>query len=181
MAAPRPDLVRTAPTTGGPSKVSGPSGSNSKDGEAPNNEKKHPKQMTRAEKRAIQEAQRAAKAAAQAGGPTDKDKGTGKGKAASRAAPGAPPPSGGSKREGGEPHTRARSETVSRPDQAQTDAAARGLRIFQHFGLPKAPSIVRGEIHPAIVRLGLQFSRFVITGANARCIATLTAFKTVRE
>lgn len=34
-------------------------------------------------------------------------------------------------------------------------------------------------MHPAIVRLGLQFSEFIIVGANARCIATLEAFKEV--
>ena len=58
---------------------------------------------------------------------------------------------------------------------------SRGLRIFSHFGLPKPVShVVKGDIHPAIIRLGLQFSEFKISGANARCIATLTAFKTVR-
>lgn len=57
---------------------------------------------------------------------------------------------------------------------------SRGLRIFSHFGLPKSVSHVgKGDIHPAIVRLGLQFSEFKISGANARCIATLMAFKTV--
>ena len=56
---------------------------------------------------------------------------------------------------------------------------ARGPRIFSHFGLPKPVSIAKGDIHPAILRLALQFSNFKITGANARCIATLTAFKTV--
>ncbi|KII95883.1 hypothetical protein PLICRDRAFT_98953 [Plicaturopsis crispa FD-325 SS-3] len=60
------------------------------------------------------------------------------------------------------------------------DNGARGLRIFAHFGLPKSSAhVIKGDIHPAIVRLGLQFSSFRITGANARCIATLTAFKTV--
>ena len=57
---------------------------------------------------------------------------------------------------------------------------ARGLLIFSHFGLPKPVSAAKGDIHPAIARLALQFSAFKITGANARCIATLTAFKTVR-
>ena len=57
---------------------------------------------------------------------------------------------------------------------------ARGLLIFSHFGLPKPVSAAKGDIHPAIARLALQFSTFKITGANARCIATLTAFKTVR-
>lgn len=57
---------------------------------------------------------------------------------------------------------------------------ARGLRIFSHFGLPKPVSVAKGDIHPTILRLALQFSDFKISGANARCIATLTAFKTVR-
>ncbi|CAG8715217.1 21297_t:CDS:2, partial [Gigaspora rosea] len=35
------------------------------------------------------------------------------------------------------------------------------------------------EIHPAILVLGLQFSEFKICGANARCIAALTAFQKV--
>lgn len=58
-------------------------------------------------------------------------------------------------------------------------AVSRSLRIFTHFGLPKPVSHVKGDIHPAILRLGLLFSEFKICGANARCIATLTAFKSV--
>ncbi|XP_072101960.1 translation initiation factor eIF2B subunit delta isoform X2 [Mobula birostris] len=34
-------------------------------------------------------------------------------------------------------------------------------------------------LHPAIVRLGLQYSQGIITGSNARCIALLHAFKQV--
>ena len=56
----------------------------------------------------------------------------------------------------------------------------RGLLIFSHFGLPKPVSAAKGDVHPAIARTALQFSSFKIVGANARCIATLTAFKTVR-
>ncbi|KAF9008769.1 hypothetical protein BDQ17DRAFT_1236646 [Cyathus striatus] len=56
----------------------------------------------------------------------------------------------------------------------------RGLKIFSHFGLPKPVGhTVKGDIHPAIIRLGLLFSEFRICGANARAIATLTAFKKV--
>jgi len=57
---------------------------------------------------------------------------------------------------------------------------SRGLRIFSHFGLSKSIGhAIKGDIHPAIIRLRLLFSDFRICGANARCIATLTAFKTV--
>lgn len=184
MAAPRPDsTARTAPS-GGPSNASRPSGSVPKEDGSPNAEKKHPKQMTKAERRALQETQRAAKAAGQATGGGDKEKGGGKGKMTSK--PSGTPQQGASRRDGAEQHTRARSDTHSRTESVPADAAAaagaRGLRIFQHFGLPRAPASanVRGEIHPAIVRLGLQYSRFVITGANARCIAALNAFKNVR-
>ncbi|KDR79202.1 hypothetical protein GALMADRAFT_243105 [Galerina marginata CBS 339.88] len=55
-----------------------------------------------------------------------------------------------------------------------------GLRIFSHFGQPKPVGhSVKGNIHPAIIRLGLLFSEFKICGANPRCIAMLTAFKQV--
>jgi hypothetical protein len=57
----------------------------------------------------------------------------------------------------------------------------RGLHIFSHFGIPKQVNlVVVGNVHPTIIRLGVQFSSFKICGANARCIATLTAFKSVR-
>ena len=59
----------------------------------------------------------------------------------------------------------------------------RDLRIFSHFGssarLPSQSISSKADIHPAIIRLALQFSSFRIVGANARCIATLAAFKTV--
>ena len=54
-----------------------------------------------------------------------------------------------------------------------------GLRIFSHFGQPKPVVQVKGDIHPSIIRLGLLFSEFKIAGANARCIETLTAFQRV--
>lgn len=128
------------------------------------------------QRRAIQEQQRAAKAQAQA---------------TAKAQGGAPPKS--SAKGGAAPSAPKKGSAVgtSKPprDSKDTTGAAgddgiemsRGLRIFSHFGLPKPVShVVKGDIHPAIVRLALQFSEFKISGANARCIATLTAFKTVR-
>ncbi|KAF8335020.1 uncharacterized protein EI90DRAFT_2914004 [Cantharellus anzutake] len=59
----------------------------------------------------------------------------------------------------------------------------RDLRIFSHFGTSaritghSVPS--KADIHPAVSRLALQFSSFRVVGANARCIATLSALKTV--
>lgn len=36
-------------------------------------------------------------------------------------------------------------------------------------------------IHPAVMRLGLQYSQGIINGSNARCIALLEVFKQVPE
>ena len=37
------------------------------------------------------------------------------------------------------------------------------------------------DVHPAILALGLQMSNYVICGSNARCVATLLAFKRVQS
>ena len=143
------------------------------------------KSMTKAERRELQEKQRAAKAAAKANGqpngapPKQGSKPPALAPASSSAPkkpskanePSTPAPPTGRM----PPSGRARGQSVS----VAPPANARGLRIFSHFGLPKPVSVVKGDIHPAILRLALQFSEFKITGANARCIATLLAFKTV--
>ncbi|KAG1858481.1 hypothetical protein F4604DRAFT_1684893 [Suillus subluteus] len=128
--------------------------------QAQNQPSKSQKQMTKAERREQQERQRAAKAATKAAGPQP----SGSNQNSAQAKKGGKGPDG--------KPTKETKETTS-------DDSARGLRIFSHFGLPKPPGPSKGDIHPAIIRLGLQFSEFKIAGANARCIATLTAFKTV--
>lgn len=132
---------------------------------------KSQKEMTKAERRELQERQRAAKAAAKTSGqPSSSAPMAKKTNKPAENAPRAPPPTPG------------RPKDMARTAGAAHDAAhgnERGLRIFSHFGLPKAVSAPKGDIHPAILRLALQFSEFKIVGANARCIATLTAFKTV--
>ncbi|KAH7102945.1 IF-2B-domain-containing protein [Auriculariales sp. MPI-PUGE-AT-0066] len=61
----------------------------------------------------------------------------------------------------------------------------RGTRIFEHFGQPRHAGTLRShvnneaDIHPAILKLGLQFAEFKLTGANARALATLEGLKTV--
>ncbi|KAF0463558.1 putative translation initiation factor eIF-2B subunit delta [Gigaspora margarita] len=53
--------------------------------------------------------------------------------------------------------------------------------MFSHLEITKGANtgLAPKEIHPAILVLGLQFSEFKICGANARCIAALTAFQKV--
>lgn len=145
---------------------------------------KSQKQMTKAERREQQEAQRAAKAAAKAttGQPASKPGPSHKQNASISGKGNIPPSAGTPKKSGKEPTTKSgKGEPKEGPHlSTQLDETPRGLRIFSHFGTPKPPAITKGDIHPAIIRLGLQFSEFKMTGANARCIAMLTAFKTVR-
>jgi len=136
--------------------------------------------MTRAERREIQERQRAAKAAQK----QQQQQGQQQGQASSSKSKAQNAPQ--KKADSGRP--RASSSAVpalkdmSGAMSGAADSKTRGLRIFSHFGLPKTLGHqVKGDIHPVIIRLGLQFSEFKICGANARCIATLTAFKTVRS
>ncbi|KAG2077707.1 IF-2B-domain-containing protein [Suillus decipiens] len=134
---------------------------------------KSQKQTTKAERREQQERQRAAKAATKAAGPQPGGSNQNSAQAKKGAAPAAST-SASVKRGGKGPDGKPTKEM-----KEVTSDDARGLRIFSHFGLPKLPGPSKGDIHPAIIRLGLQFSEFKIAGANARCIATLTAFKTV--
>lgn len=140
---------------------------------------------TKAERRALQEKQREEKAAAKASGANTKVNGA-------KATPSKAGPSASSTSH--QQHHKATktaegpklsaSQEMPPASNVAVDALeqrTRGLRIFSHFGLPKhtASSNLKGPLHPAIFRLGLQFSEFRIVGANARCIATLKAFKTV--
>ena len=161
------------------------------------------KSMTKAERRELQEKQRAAKAAAKASGSTgqtnkpvtkqsegggDKSSGKQSGKQGSGSGPSTQPQTLHQRRVsrvgsiGGEiirPGGGLGGNIVS--DLALRSINPRGVRIFSHFGLQQKSGAGKGLIHPAIVRLGLLFSDFQITGANARCLATLITFKHVRS
>lgn len=146
------------------------------------------KTMSKAERRELQEKQRAAKllqkqnpAAAPAAGGSAAPPATPKPK---------PPPTPSQRRFPGDSSAGATPSRSSVQKETAASAAvgiddgtggmSRGLRIFSHFGLPKPVGhSVKGDIHPAIIRLGLLFSEFRICGSNARCIATLIAFKKV--
>lgn len=154
--------------------------------------------MTKAERRELQEKQRAAKAAAKAPGSsgqtnkpaTKQPEGGGEkpsGKQSGKQAPGSTQPQAHHQRRAS--RVGAISGEIPRPgggpggniasDLASKNANPRGVRIFSHFGLQHKSGTGKGLIHPVVVRLGLLFADFRITGANARCLATLTAFKHV--
>ncbi|KIO19890.1 hypothetical protein M407DRAFT_16068 [Tulasnella calospora MUT 4182] len=146
------------------------------------------KVLTKAERREIQEAQRAAKEAAKSQTAAGKGGGGGgKGKQAP-AVQKKPPAAAGPSKTQSEVNIAAlhhpKSTTAASIETASTAPPPETLlRIFSHFALPKPlPSLgtgIKGDIHPVIRKLGLQFADFRIVGANARCIAALTAFKTV--
>jgi translation initiation factor eIF-2B subunit delta len=124
---------------------------------------------TKAERRELQERQRAAKLAQkQSNQPTP---GTSSSKTPSQTQ---------KKPETSKPGHKPRASSVSTKDVPVVSKVPRGLQIFSHFIQPKPVGQgVKGDIHPVIARLSLQFSEFKICGSNARCIAVLTAFKTV--
>ncbi|KAI9678617.1 MAG: Eukaryotic translation initiation factor 2B, subunit 4 delta, 67kDa [Caeruleum heppii] len=58
------------------------------------------------------------------------------------------------------------------------------VALFGHlYGQSRRTSVAGAgkEVHPAMLALGLQMSNYVICGSNARCVATLLAFKRVIE
>lgn len=147
------------------------------------------KVLSKAERREIQEAQRAAKEAAKAQAAAGKGgAGGGKGKQQAPAAQKKPQAASGLPKSQsdanivGSYHPKS---TVAASIETSSTAAPPEtlLRIFSHFALPKPLSSlgtgIKGDIHPVIRKLGLQFADFRVVGANARCIAALTAFKTV--
>lgn len=132
------------------------------------------KVLTKAERREIQEAQRAAKETAKSQNAGGKGAASKAKQAMAAPAPGRKQiPSAPAKEEPPKPGTVAASEL----------GTSDTLRIFSHFAMPKPVDAlgagIKGDIHPVIRRLGLQYAKFRIVGANARCIATLTAFKSV--
>ncbi|CAE7059582.1 unnamed protein product, partial [Rhizoctonia solani] len=138
------------------------------------------KAQIRAENRERQEKQRAAKAAATANkNPGGNAEGGGKKAAESKPKqkPATQRPDESSARRG----ATSQAPTTEAPSMAaDVEDKIRDLRIFSHFGARgHLGQKIKGEIHPSIVRLGLLFAEYKITGANARSISALTAFKSV--
>ena len=170
-------------------------------GKEPTQPSRSQKSMTKAERRELQEKQRAAKAAAKASGSAgqankpiskqpegsgEKLSGKQSGKQGSGSGPSTQPQTLHQRRAsrgsgiGGDITWPGGGTGVNfASDLASGSVNPRGVRIFSHFGLQHKYGAGKGLIHPAIVRLGLLFSDFKITGANARCLATLIAFKHV--
>lgn len=137
-------------------------------------EDKTKKVLTKVERRAIQEAQRAAKAA--------KTATTTKTGAAAPAAAGnkkvtlTPKPVAAKSAPAGS------KEKLLRKSPTKAIPIHR-VKLFNHLYVDKKDSrqniVNSATIHPAIIRLGVQYETGVVKGSNARCIAFLNAIKLV--
>lgn len=135
-------------------------------------EKKSTKQMTKAERRAMQEAQRAAKAT-KTSGPN---------------ASSAPTKQSNVKKEPTTPTSKSKSPSESankskvvRKLSAKTTNLHR-VKLFNHLYTDKSVldnTMNASDIHPAIIRLGVQYASGVVKGCNARCLAFMNAIKAV--
>lgn len=139
----------------------------------------------KAERRAIQEAQRAAKQAAKAAA-GNKDGGQS-----------GPAPSGVTKKEPKRvpDHLKADdadiqkkvAKKLEKQKIPQRTSTQRKVRLFNHLHQYERQSSLtnslkfsaNSSIHPAVVKLGVQYAEGIITGSNARCLAMLAAFKEV--
>lgn len=172
-AAQRQDPIREHPGPG--SQLGGTAGEKLPAGRS--------KAELRAERRAKQEAERALKQArkGEQGGPP----------------PQACPSTAGEATSGGKrvpEHTQADDPTLLRrllrkPDRQQVPTRkdyGSKVSLFSHLpqysrqsSLTQYMSIPSSVIHPAMVRLGLQYSQGLVSGSNARCIALLHALQQV--
>jgi translation initiation factor eIF-2B subunit delta len=126
------------------------------------------KPTSKAERRAIQEAQRAAKAKLQA----EKTK----------------TPVSAAKKTANTKETKAKSETLktistSPPAISQKSSALHKVRLFKHLYTEKCDLNIKvnSRLHPAIIRLGAQYANNTIVGCNARCYAFLNAMQIVSD
>ncbi|KAI9294025.1 IF-2B-domain-containing protein [Neoconidiobolus thromboides FSU 785] len=140
-----------------------------------NNEvRKSNKEMTKAERRALQEKQRAEKEAKKQGSSSNtiskqnkKNEGT---KANTT-------PSNKSLKLEAPMNAQSKDKIKEKSSEA---SKLQGLSLFKHLETStKSSNISIKDVHPAIIELASQFKDYLICGSNARCIAMLQAFKQV--
>ncbi|XP_071112004.1 translation initiation factor eIF2B subunit delta-like isoform X1 [Haliotis cracherodii] len=127
----------------------------------------------KAERRAKQEAQRALKATKKAEGPAGQQK-----KETVRVPDHV---------KADVPETQKKlAKKLERQQIAQRANVQRKVRLFNHLyqyerEVPPTHSLQfsNGGIHPAVVKLGVQYAEGLVSGSNARCVALLAAFKKV--
>lgn len=149
--------------------------SNAPGAEKTNAENKSNKQLTKAERRALQEAQRAAKAAKTATVQNVANVGKQTSSKKEPIAPTSKPKSPAASRVIG------KKTRISRRPSTRSSNLHR-VKLFKHLYTDKSilnENINSSNLHPAIVRLGVQYASGVVKGCNARCLAFMNAIKTV--
>lgn len=124
-----------------------------------------PKTLSKAERRAIQEAQRAAKAKA----------------AEEKKISQTTPTTTVTKKKKESPATESTATVKSSP--ATKAVSLHKVKLFKHLYSNKCEFNINidNKLHPSIVKLGLQYARDSIVGSNARCYAFLNAMKVVSK
>ncbi|KAF9087907.1 hypothetical protein BGX29_000551 [Mortierella sp. GBA35] len=158
--------------SGGP--PSGPKGGSQKPTGAPSQ-----KSMTKAERRELQEKQKAEKAARVASGLPA----SGKKAAQLQSQPNSgfspnPSKSLATSFPGAEAE-KAIAAAESTGGAKRREKLTKEIGLFAHLDPPKFANtaLAPKDLHPAVVHAGLQMAQFKICGANARCVATLNAFR----
>lgn len=129
------------------------------------------KQLSKSERRAIQEAQRAAKAAKA----TEKPAAKMAKKESSE--PKAGPSTGARPKHENTPSTSR--ETSARKATQVKKSQQHRVKLFNHLYADISHEHELNKYHPAIVRLGVQYSSGVVKGCNARGLAFMSAIKQV--
>lgn len=147
--------------------------SDSKQSKAGASEKLEKKQLTKAERRAIQEAQRAAKGS----------KTTEKSTPQTTKKESNEPKVGASVKSKSDNHTSSKSNKSSsgRNVIKRSPQQQHRVKLFNHLYTDILPVTLvnSNDIHPAIVRLGVQYSSGVVKGCNARGLAFMNSIKSV--
>lgn len=135
------------------------------------------KQLTKVERRAIQEAQRAAKAAKMQ--PTAA---SAKSNAESKSKAPTTPTSHTAAAAASEAQAKkSNSKHYSSRKSPTKSASLHRVKLFNHLYTEKTVSpndaLNSSTMHPAIVRLGTQYMNGIVKGSNARCLAFMNAMK----
>lgn len=137
-------------------------------GEAP---KKAQKDMTKAERRALQEKQRLEKQNRAAAGLPKSAKQAAELEA--KKGPAAAGASGAAQGGDADANKQNKKKALSKNQQNQ-------VPWLLHLDAPKTSDALTKDLHPAVLQLGLYFSNHKIVGSNARCVAMLEIFSKVR-
>ncbi|KAF9134739.1 hypothetical protein BGW39_005993 [Mortierella sp. 14UC] len=167
------------PSSGGSASAGGPASGNSNKGGSQKPSAPSQKSMTKAERRELQEKQKAEKAArVSAGLPAS-------GKKAAQVLN--QPNSGFSPNPSkslatsfpGAEAEKAIAAAESTGQAKRREKLTKEIGLFAHLDPPKFANtaLAPKDLHPAVVHAGLQMAQFKICGANARCVATLNAFR----